>query len=209
MMLRIEKLRRDHRVEGFDCGKEPLNRFLIRFALQSQLSNSSQVYLAISEDEVVGFYTLAFGDVNYEDAPERLRKGVARHPIPLMILARLAVASAWAGKRIGSGLLKDALARTLAAAEIAGLRAFAVHAKDDEARAFYERFDFIASPSDPMHLFVLLKDVRALIGPDAAAQPFREDRRRSRSPGSTPSASEICPSTVTLADTSPRSIAPT
>ena len=109
MTFRIEKLRRDHRVEGFDCGKEPLNRFLIRFALQSQLSNSSQTYLAFSQDEVVGFYTLAFGDVTYEDAPERLRKGVARHPIPLMVLARLAVASAWAGKRIGSGLLKDAL----------------------------------------------------------------------------------------------------
>jgi GNAT superfamily N-acetyltransferase len=159
MTFRIEKLRRDHRVEEFDCGKEPLNRFLIRFGLQSQL----RTYLAFSDDEVVSFYTLAFGDVNYEDAPERLRKGIARHPIPLMILARLAVARAWAGKRIGSGLLKDALARTLAAAEIAGLRAFAVHAKDDEARAFYERFDFIASPSDPMHLFVLLKDVRALI----------------------------------------------
>ena len=109
-------------------GKEALNRFLIRFALQSQLSNSSRTNLAFSQDEVVGFYTLTFGDVTYEDAPERLRKGVARHPIPLMILARLAVASAWAGKRIGSGLLKDALARTLAAAEIAGLRAFAVHA---------------------------------------------------------------------------------
>lgn len=93
MTFRIEKLRRDHRVEGVDCGKEPLNRFLIRFALQSQLSNSSQTYLALSEDEVVGFYTSAFADVNYEDAPERLRKGVARHPIPLMVLARLAVAS--------------------------------------------------------------------------------------------------------------------
>ena len=90
MTFRIEKLRRDHRVEGFDCGKEPLNRFLIRFALQSQL----QTYLAFSDDEVFGSYTLAFGDVNYKDAPERLRKGVARHPIPLMILARLAVARA-------------------------------------------------------------------------------------------------------------------
>ena len=164
MAFRIEKLRRDHRIDGFDCGKEPLNRFLIRFALQSQLANSAQTYLALSADEVVGYYTLTFGDVAYDDAPERLRKGVARHPIPLMILARLAVASAWAGKRIGSGLLKDALARTLAAADIAGLRAFAVHAKDDEARTFYEHFNFIASPSDPMHLFVLLKDVRALIG---------------------------------------------
>lgn len=152
--FRIEKLRRDHQVDGFDCGKEPLNRFLIRFALQSQLSNSSQTYLAFSDDEVVGYYTLVFGDVAHDDAPQRLRKGVARHPIPLMILARLAVATAWAGKRIGSGLLKDALTRTLAASDIAGLRAFAVHAKDNEARAFYERFDFIASPSDPMHLFV-------------------------------------------------------
>jgi hypothetical protein len=90
MTFRIEKLRRDHRVEEFDCGKEPLNRFLIRFGLQSQL----RTYLALSDDEVVSFYTLAFGDVNYEDAPERLRKGIARHPIPLMILARLAVARA-------------------------------------------------------------------------------------------------------------------
>jgi len=163
MAFRIEKLRRDHRVDGFDCGKEPLNRFLIRFALQSQLSNASQTYVALSGEEILGFHTLVFSEVAYDDAPDRLRKGVARHPIPLMILARLAVAKAWAGKGIGSGLLKDALGRTLAAAEIAGLRAFAVHAKDDEARAFYEHFDFVASPSDPMHLFVLLKDVRTLI----------------------------------------------
>lgn len=160
----IEKLRRDHHVDGFDCGKEPLNRFLIRFALTSQLSNSSRTYLALADGVVVGFYTLVFGDVRYDDAPERLRKGVARHPIPLMILARLAVSRPWAGKGLGSGLLKDAMLRTLEAAEIAGLRAFAVHAKDDEAQAFYKRFDFIASPSDPNHLFVLLKDIRGMIG---------------------------------------------
>ncbi|MCR6630676.1 MAG: GNAT family N-acetyltransferase [Magnetospirillum sp.] len=163
MAPRIEKLRRDHHVEGFDRGKEPLNRFLARFALQSQSANSTQTYLALSGDEVIGFYTLVFGDVAYDDTPDRLRKGVARHPIPLMILARLAVSRNWMGKGIGSGLLKDALIRTLAAAEIAGLRVFAVHAKDDEARAFYERFDFMSSPGDPMHLFVLMKDIRALI----------------------------------------------
>ncbi len=157
MPFRIEKLRRDHRVDGFDCGKEPLNRFLIRFALPSQQASGSQTYLALSADQVLGFYTLVFGDVAYDDAPERLRKGMARHPIPLMILARLAVSRGWTGKGLGAGLLKDAMARTLDAAAIAGLRAFAVHAKDDEARAFYERFDFTASPSDPLHLFVLLK----------------------------------------------------
>lgn len=137
---------------------------MIRFALPSQLSNSSRTYLALADDVVVGFYTLVFGDVCYDDAPERLRKGVARHPIPLMILARLAVSRPWAGKGLGSGLLKDAMLRTLEAAEIAGLRAFAVHAKDDEAQAFYKRFDFTASPSDPKHLFVLLKDIRGMIG---------------------------------------------
>lgn len=159
MPFRVEKLRRDHPVDGFDCGKEPLNRFLIRFALQSQLSNSSQTYLALADDAVVGFYTLVFGDVAYDDAPERLRKGVTPHPVPLMTLARLAVSRLWAGKGLGSALLKDAMLRTLEAAEIAGLHAFAVHAQDDAARTFYERFDFTASPSDPNHLFVRLKDI--------------------------------------------------
>lgn len=163
MVLRIEKLRRDHRVDGFDCGKEPLDRFLIRHALQSQLSNSSQSYLALSGDDVIGFYTLVVGDVDHDRAPERLTKGVARHPVPLMILARLAVSAAWKGKGIGGGLLKDAMLRTLQAADIAGIRAFAVHAKDEEAKTFYERYGFIPSPVDSMQLFVLLKDVKALI----------------------------------------------
>jgi GNAT superfamily N-acetyltransferase len=162
MTLQLEKLRREHDVDSFDCGKEPLNQFLIRFALQAQLSGNSQTYVACSDHEVVGYYTLVFGDVAFEDAPERLRKGMARHPIPLMILARLAVSAGWFGKGLGAGLLKDAMIRTLAAAEIAGLRAFAVHAKDDEARSFYQHFDFIEAPSDPMHLFLLLKDLRSL-----------------------------------------------
>jgi len=163
MALRIEKLRRDHRVDGFDCGKEPLNRFLVRYALQAQLSDGSQSYLALSGDEVIGFFTLVVGDVDYDLAPARLTKGLARHPVPLMTLGRLAVSTAWKGKGIGGGLLKDAMRRTLQAADIAGIRAFAVHAKDEEARAFYARYDFIPSPSDPMHLFVLLKDIKALI----------------------------------------------
>lgn len=163
-MLRIEKLTRNHAVDGFDCGKEPLNRFLVRFALQSQLANASQTYVGVANAEIVGFYTLVFGDVAYDDAPERLRKGMARHSVPLMILARLAVAKAWSGRGLGSGLLKDAMRRTVEASAIAGLRALAVHAKDEEARRFYEHFDFIASPTDSMHLFVLLKDVRSLLG---------------------------------------------
>lgn len=161
--LRVEKLRREHDVDSFDCGQEALNRFLVRYALQSQQAEASQTYVALTNDEVVGFHTLVVAQVEYDAAPSRLGKGVAKHPIPLMLLARLAIATSWQGKGLGAGMLKDAMLRTLQAAEIAGIRAMAVHAKDDAARAFYERFEFIPSPSDPYHLFLLLKDIRKLL----------------------------------------------
>ena len=118
---------------------------------------------------MVGYYTLVVGQVEYEAAPERLTKRSARHPVPIMLLARLAVATRWQGKGLGSGLLKDAYSGALQAADIAGIRAFAVHAKDDDAKAFYEHFDFLASPSDPYHLFRLIKDVRANLASDKTA----------------------------------------
>jgi GNAT superfamily N-acetyltransferase len=161
--LRIEKLRRDHQVELFGCGQEALNRFLVRYAFQNQQAEASQTYVALMADEVAGFYTLVVAQVEYDDAPQRLGKGLAKHPIPLMLLARLAVATSWQGKGLGSGLLKDAMLRTIQAADIAGIRAMAVHAKDDDARAFSERYGFVAAPTDAYHLFVLLKDVRAAL----------------------------------------------
>ncbi|HSB14022.1 MAG TPA: GNAT family N-acetyltransferase [Bryobacteraceae bacterium] len=163
MTLRIEKLQRGHVLEGFDCGREALNRFLIRYALQSQQAGASQTYVALANAEVAGYYTLVVGQVEYDGAPERLKRGLARHPVPIMLLARLAIAIGWQGKGLGSGLLKDAMLRTLQAADIAGIRAFVVHAKDAEAKSFYERYDFTASPSDPYHLFRLLKDIRAAL----------------------------------------------
>jgi GNAT superfamily N-acetyltransferase len=161
---RIEKLRRDHPIEGFDCGKEPLNRFLARHALQSQQAGGSTTYLALEGDRVIGYFTLAVGHVEHAEAPERVARGLSRHPVPIMLLARLAVASDRQGLGLGAGLLREAMLRTLHAADIAGIRALVVHAKDDGARTFYERFDFVASPTDAFHLFVLLKDVRALLG---------------------------------------------
>jgi predicted N-acetyltransferase YhbS len=92
-----------------------------------------------------------------------LGKGLAKHAIQLMLLARLAVATSLRDNALGAGLLKDAMLRTLQAADIAGIRAMVIHAKDDAARAFDERFDFIPSPRDPYHLFLLLKDIRALL----------------------------------------------
>lgn len=160
---RVEKLRADHPVEGFDCGREELNRYLLRYAWQNQRSGAAQTYVGIAGEAVIGYHTLAAGHVTQEEAPERLTQGLARHPVPIMLLARLAVDKRWHRQGVGKALLKDAMLRTLQAADIAGIRAFAVHAKDDEARQFYQKFDFIPSPADPMHLFVLLKDVRRIL----------------------------------------------
>ena len=159
--LKIEKLQRSHKLDEFDCGQEALNRFLIRHALQNQQAEASQTYVALADGQVVGYYTLVVGEVAFESAHERLTKGLARHPVPIMLLARLAIVTGWQGKGLGSGLLKDAMQRTVQAADIAGIRAFAVHAKDDEAKSFYEHFGFTPLPSDAYHLFRLLKDVRA------------------------------------------------
>ena len=163
MNFSIEKFGRAHAVEGFDCGSDALNRFLIRYAYQNQQAGASQTYVVLADGEVAGYYTLVVGQVEHDEAPERMKKGLARHPIPVMLLARMAVASTWQGKGLGAGLLKDAMWRTLGAADIAGIRAIEVHAKDDDAKTFYERFDFISSPTDPYHLFMLLKDVRVFL----------------------------------------------
>ena len=158
--FKIEKLARRHAVEKFDCGQEGLNRFLARFAISNQQANASQTYVGLDGDEIAGYYSLVVGEVAYADAPERLKKGLARHPVPLMLIARLAVGTAWQGKGVGAGLLKDAMLRTMQAADIGGIRALAAHAKDDKARAFYEHFGFAASPTDPLHVFMLVKDLR-------------------------------------------------
>jgi len=159
----VEKLTKIQDADEFDCGKEPLNRFLKRFALINQKSGGTQSYVACrGENRIVGYYSLAVGSVDYDASPARVTKGQARHPVPVMLLARLAIDRGEQGKGLGRALLKDALLRTLQAADIAGIRALLVHAKDDEARAWYEGFDFEPSPTDPYHLFLLMKDLRNL-----------------------------------------------
>ena len=160
---RIEKLRRDHPVDAFDCGREELNRYLQRYAWQNQQAGAAQTYIGLVGESIVGYHTLAVGQVTPEDAPPRLTKGLARHPVPIMLLARLATDRRWQGQGVGKALLRDAMQRTLQAADIAGIRALAIHAKDEAARQFYERFDLVPSPTDPLHLFVLLKEVRSIL----------------------------------------------
>jgi GNAT superfamily N-acetyltransferase len=162
--LHIEKLNRTHAVEEFTCGQTELDRFLVRHALRAQQAHSSQTYVAVTGGQVVGFYTIVAAEVHHADAPERVVKGMPRHPIPLLVLARLAVHTNTQGRGIGSGLLLDALGRTLQVADMVGVRALAVHAKDDQAIAFYQHFGFAPSPSDPRHLFMIIKDIQLAAG---------------------------------------------
>jgi GNAT superfamily N-acetyltransferase len=159
----IEKLRREHLLDGFDCGKEDLNRFLKRQAWSNQQAHGAQTYVLAKELRVLGYYSLAAGSIVHDQATERVKKGLARHPIPIILLARLAVDVSIHGKGVGSALLKDALQRAAHAADTIGARALLVHAKDDAARAFYEHFTFESSPSDPYHLLLIMKDLMHII----------------------------------------------
>jgi GNAT superfamily N-acetyltransferase len=162
MGFSIAKLTAGHAVAAFDCGRPALNTFLARHALANQAMGGAQTWLAVAEGgAVVGYYSLVVGSVAFAEAPDRLVKGLARHPVPVMILARLAIATDWQGRGLGSGLLKDAMLRTAQAADIAGIRALLVHAKDDPARAFYARFGFASWADNPLQLYLLLKDIRA------------------------------------------------
>lgn len=161
----ITPLDGSHDLVPFDCGQEPLNRYLQRFALTNQKAGAARTYVVCSEEGgVVGYYSLSVGSVSHAETPGRISRGLARHPIPVMLLARLAVDGRKQGAGLGRALLKDALLRTHQAAGIAGIRALLVHAKDDRARNWYRRFDFEPSPTDPYHLFLLMKDLRALLG---------------------------------------------
>jgi predicted N-acetyltransferase YhbS len=159
----FEKLNREHPIQNFDCGEVALNQFLIRRALNNQLAKASQTYLCVTAGLVVGYFTLVVGEIAFDDAPERLRKGLARHPVPVMVLARLAVDANKQGLGLGASLVKDAILRTLAASEIAGIRAIVVHAKNEAAFAFYSHFGFLAGFANPLHLYALTKDLKAMI----------------------------------------------
>lgn len=127
------------------------------------LFSQGQTYVCCKDGAVAGFYSLVVGSVEPASAAARVVKGLARHPVPVMILARLGVDLQHQGYGLGRALLKDALLRTLQAADIAGIRALLVHAKDDAARDWYLHWGFEASPTDPYHLFLLLKDLKALV----------------------------------------------
>lgn len=161
------KLEASDGVDAFDCGVPELNTFLQRFAWVGQKAHGAQTYVTCLEGDagsvVAGYYSLVVGCVARRDAPKRVTTGLARHPVPVMILARLAVDRGHQGRGLGRALLKDAVLRTLQAADIAGIRAMLVHAKGEAARQWYLSWGFEPSPTDPYHLFLLIKDMRAAV----------------------------------------------
>ena len=163
----LRKIADSDDVASFDCGNPALNQFFQRFALVNQKSNSAQTYVCCAQGTgtVAGFYSLAVGSVEPSAAAGRVIKGLARHPVPVMILARLAIDLKHQSAELGRALLKDALLRTVQAADIAGIRAVLVHAKDDAARNWYLNWGFEPSPTDPYHLFLLVKDLAKIVTP--------------------------------------------
>jgi GNAT superfamily N-acetyltransferase len=159
----IELLTRDHDSSAFDCGKPSLDDWLKRYAFANQQNDSARTYAAVREGKVVGYYSLTAGSVLKEASPSRVAKGLAAHPIGVVLLARLAVNRSEHGTGLGKALLVDALTRAAAASGEIGARAILVHAIDDDAISFYKKFGFEPSPLDPKQLMLLMKDLRATL----------------------------------------------
>ena len=154
-----------HALDGFDCGNLALNEWLTRHARQAHASGSARTYVVVDGQRIAGYFSLAVGQVDSLEAPERVRKGMGNYPIPVVILARLAVSKVDQGRGLGVGLLQDAIRRTLVVADEAGVRALLTHPIDEAAQRFYLRFGFEASPAREQQLILLLKDARRLLAP--------------------------------------------
>jgi GNAT superfamily N-acetyltransferase len=160
----VELLTSEHDVSRFDCGKHTsLTEWLKRFARMNQASGDSRTYIVHRHSSVVGYYSLAPGSVSRKDATTRAAKA-APEPIPIVLLARLAVDSSEQRQGVGSALLKDALQRAYAGANIIGGRAVLLHAIDSDAARFYRRYGFESCPGLDLHLMLLMKDLRLALG---------------------------------------------
>jgi GNAT superfamily N-acetyltransferase len=161
---RPRRLARADDVEAFTCGHADLDDWFHRFALADQSAGMSTVFVSERDGRIAGFYALATGGVEPAQAPSRVTTGVGRHAVPVIVLTRMAVSSTDQGRGLGTALLRDACLRVARLSDEVGVRALLVHAKDDEARRFYEGFaEFEPSPTDPLHLVLLIKDLRRAV----------------------------------------------
>jgi GNAT superfamily N-acetyltransferase len=158
-------LTKEHDLSCFDSSSEPLNVYLNQYALQNQKKDAGRTFVVtlVGDNKVIGYYTLVTGSVETAKAPEALRKGLGNYPIPVVLIARLAIDKNYHGKGIGKALLRDAFLRILNASEHIGIRAITVHAKDKNAIKFYKKFDFQPFLSNEDELFILTKNLKVLL----------------------------------------------
>jgi predicted N-acetyltransferase YhbS len=158
-----EPLRGKHELGDFCCEDHALDSWLHRHARHAEAAGSARTFVTTCEGQVVGYYALAVGQVEAARATERLVKGQPQgRPVPVLLLARLAVDRTHKGRGVGWSLLQDALLRCATVAESVGVRAVVAHSTED-SNGFYDRFGFEASPFDPLHRILLMKDVRTLM----------------------------------------------
>jgi len=157
-----ELLAKEHDLTAFRSGEQALDDWLRRRALANQRSGASRTYVVTANDQVIGYYSLAAGAILPAQSTGKVRRNMP-NPIPVMVLGRLAVDQTWQGQGLGADLLRDALLRTIQAAEITGIRALLVHALHEKAAAFYSRFGFRPSPIQPMTYMLLLDDARSML----------------------------------------------
>lgn len=157
-----EKLTPEHDVSAFKSGEPALDDWLKRRAAANEKSGASRTYVVCVGRRVIGYYALANGAVAHSEVKGHVRRNMP-DPIPVMVLGRLAIDQAYQGRRLGAALLRDAVLRTLQAAEIAGIRAILVHAISEDAKKFYERCGFSPSPVDPMTLMITVADAKRAI----------------------------------------------
>ena len=160
-----QPLDNEHRINGFDCGVGSLDIWLVKHARAALGAGSARTYVVVDSEQerVVGYHALSVASIEHDEATERARKGMPRHQVPAVLLARLAVDKSTQGEGLGAFLLRDAMTRAVSVAEQAGIRILLVHALNDDARSFYEHFGFEPSPSDPMNLQIIIKDIRAAL----------------------------------------------
>ena len=163
--LRIEPLGRSHVRDQFDCGQPSLNDFLRALVSQYEKRNLGRTYVAVrgSNPGVLGYYTLASGALAFEALPSKIAKKLPRHPVPTVLIARLAVDKSAQGQRLGEKLLLDAFARSLELSDRLGIHAIVVEAIDEPSKAFYEKYQFIALLDRPLHLHLPISTVRDVL----------------------------------------------
>ena len=151
-----QPLSAEHRLEDFACGETSLDDWLRRRALINQTTGASRTFVVTDESgQVLAYYALAAGAVSHQESPGAIRRNMP-DPVPVMVLARLAVDQRLQGQQVGGALLKDALQRAVSVAQNIGVRALLVHVLNDRARQFYAHYGFVPSPANPMTLMLPL-----------------------------------------------------